>query len=222
MTTAQTWDEFQEAAEVVSAVRKTLGAVVFVGAEDAPVPGPITTDGIKVNPLPEGYEPLGLITPEGVDLPAEINFDDVEALGHFSPVRRDPSSGSRSISLNLYEVDRRKVNEIVDQVDLSTKVPTAESGEVEWEVQDVPQIIFHRIILISFDGSFDKPVFSRRFFPKVQLTSLPSEQFAKADPRSSQLTFTSYKDDELGYIVKKATAGLGFKEIAARLGWPTA
>lgn len=216
---AVTWDEFQESAELLSGVRKTLGAVVAIGPADAPVPGAITTDGVKVNPLPEEYEFLGLLPPEGVDHAREMNFDETEALGHTNPVRRDPGTGSRTVTTNLFEVDRRIINELIDQVDLSDVTPDATTGEVEWEAQDLTEIKFHRLVVIAFDGSFTNPVFDRRFFPKVQLTSLPNETFAKGDARQAQLGFTIYKDDTLGYPVKVAKAGLGFKEIAAALGW---
>ena len=107
MSTSLSWDEFQAAAETVDGVRKTLGAVLAIGDADAAVPGSITTDGVKVNALPSGYRYLGLLAPEGVNLAAEINFDEVEALGHFSAVRRDPASTGAAAETGVHSAGCR-------------------------------------------------------------------------------------------------------------------
>ena len=88
MMTAHTMEEYTQIAETVAGVRKTLAAILALGPADAPVPGPLTSDGLKINELPPEYLPVGLLTPEGIAAAKEVNFSDVEALGHFAPAVR--------------------------------------------------------------------------------------------------------------------------------------
>ena len=219
MMTAHTMEEYTQIAETVAGVRKTLAAILALGPADAPVPGPLTSDGLKVNELPPEYRPVGLLTPEGIAVAKEVKFSDVEALGHFAPVRRDPESGSRTVTFNAYEVHNRGIIQITDGVDLSTVEVDGTTGEVSWTESDMPELIFYRAVLISFDGSTAAPILDGRFWPKVQVTAFPSENFSKSDPRQAEIGLTVYNDDELGYPVKKIVAGKGFLAIAPSLGW---
>jgi len=217
--TAMTFEEFQNSSETVRGVRKTLGAVLALAPEDAAVPGPLTTDGIKINALPADYVPVGLLTPEGINFEREVNTETVEALGHFSPVREDITGGARRLSFTALEVLNRRVVEVSEAIDLSTATVDPATGEVSYEIPDQPNQVFYRAIVLGYDGSTVAPWFDGRFFPRVSVTSFPSETWSKTDPRTAEIGLTAYLDDELGYIEKRTHAGAGFAGQAENLGW---
>ncbi len=213
------WDELQRSFETTKAVRKVLGAILAIAPEDAPLPGVLTTDGIKINALPVEYKPIGLITPDGLNWERETSTATVDALGHFSPVREDIESGSRKLSFTALEVMNRHLVEISEGIDLSTATLDATSGEVSFELPEMPGQRFYRLLAIAFDGTLDRPVFEGKFWPRCSVTSFPSEGWKKSDARQAEIGLTAYLDDELGSIEKRTFAGLGFKDHAARIGW---
>lgn len=220
--TATTWEEFQSAAENTKGVRKILGAVLALAKEDAEVPGALTADGIKINAMPTAYVPVGLLTPDGINFEREVSTEPVEALGHFSPVREDISGGARRLTFTALEVHNRQVVELSEAMDLSAAQVDPTSGEVSYEIPDQPNQVFYRALVIGFDGSVTSPWFDGKFYPRVSVTSFPSETWSKTDPRSAEIGLTAYLDSDLGYIEKKTHAGLGFKAQAANLGWTVA
>lgn len=217
-----TFAEFQAENENTKAVRKSLGAVLALAPEDA---DPIETisgpDGLTVNALPSGYWPVGLLTPDGITFDREVSTDPIEAHGHASPVREDITSATRSLSFTALEVLRKGVRELADGVDLSA-VEVAASGEVSYDIPDLPQQRYYRAVVISFDGSVDSPHFDANFYPRVSVTSFPSESWAKEGARTAEIGMTAYADQELGYIQRSFHAGAGFKSIAADIGWTVA
>lgn len=215
----QTWDQLQRSLETTKAVRKVLGAILVLGPEDAPVPGNLTDDGVLINAMPEEYWPVGILSPDGLNFEREVNSEGVEALGHFSPVREDITGGARRLTFTALEVMNRHVIELSEGIDLSGITPDAETGELSYEVPDRPNQVFYRAFALAFDGSTVRPVLDGKFFPRVSVTSFPSDSWTKTDPRSSEIGLTAYLDDELGFIEKRSLAGLGFLDHAPRLGW---
>lgn len=217
--TALPWDDFVAGTEAPDTTVKTLGAVFAIAPYTAAAPGSLTADGVTVNALPTDYRPMGMFTPDGITFNREVSMAEVPALGHLSPVREDPESASRGFTVNLLEVHRKVVQEVAEAIDLSAVTVPAANGEVSYEVPDVPNILFYRALLISFDGTLTKPVFRGRFFPRVSVTSFPSETWNKSDATSLEIGFRAYQDPTLGYIVKPIIAGAGFKDRAVSLGW---
>ena len=217
--TAVPMEDLVAQSEVVPAVRKTLAGLLFIGNEDAPEITKISTDGVTLDAIPEGYVAVGLLTDDGLSAGKEMSMADVTALNHFSPVRRDPESGTRTVSFTAYEIHRPALIEIMDGVDLSAATVDPTTGSVSWEESEIPQLKFKRALWISFDGNVSEPIYDARFWPKVQVTSFPTEAFTKSDARKAEIELTVYTDDELGFPVRKFIAGKGFVGHAEKLGW---
>lgn len=215
--TAQTWGEFQAASENSKGVRKTLGAALFLAPEDAAIPTDLVdATGLKINSLPEAYLPVGLLSPDGINHERETDTEGVEALGHLSPVREDVTGDTRSITFTALETSRANVIALVEGITLPE---VSASGLVQYEVPDFPQTKFYRCVAITFDGSTTDPWFESKFYPRVSVTSFPSEAWSKSDARSFEIGLKAYTDSALGYIKKEQKGGLGFKKNAAALGW---
>lgn len=215
--TAQTWGEFQAASENSKGVRKTLGAALFLAPEDAAIPTDLVdATGLKINSLPEAYLPVGLLSPDGINHERETDTEGVEALGHLSPVREDVTGDTRSITFTALETSRANVIALVEGITLPE---VSASGLVKYEVPDFPQTKFYRCVAITFDGSTTDPWFESKFYPRVSVTSFPSEAWSKSDARSFEIGLKAYTDSALGYIKAEQKGGLGFKKNAAALGW---
>lgn len=217
-----TFAEFQADNENTKAVRKILGAVLALAPEDAaPIASISGADGLTVSALPAEYWPVGLLTPDGITFDREVSTDEVEALGHASPVREDIESAARRLSFSALEVLRKGVRELAEGVDLSG-VEVSATGEVTYDIPDLPLQRYYRAVVIGFDGSPESPHFDGIFYPRVSVTSFPSEQWQKSGARTAEIGMTAYADPELGFIQRNFHAGAGFQAIAGDLGWTTA
>lgn len=215
--TAQTWAEFQNAAENSNGVRKTLGAALFLAPEDAEVPGDLVdATGLKINSLPESYLAVGLLSPDGINHERETDTEGVEALGHLAPVREDVTGDTRNITFTALETVRANVIALVEGITLPE---VSASGLVKYEVPDFPQTKFYRCVAVTFDGSLTAPWFESKFYPRVSVTSFPSEAWSKSDARQFEIGLKAYNDSALGYIKAEQKGGLGFKNNAEALGW---
>lgn len=215
--TAQTWGELQNASENSKGVRKTLGAILCLAPEDAAVPTDLVdATGLLINSLPEAYLPIGLLSPDGISHERETDSEGVEALGHLSPVREDVTGDTRSITFTALETVRANVIALINGITLPE---VSAQGLVKFDVPDFPTQKFYRCVAITFDGSTTDPWFESKFYPRVSVTSFPSEVWSKSDARSFEIGLKAYPDSALGYIVQEQKGGLGFKKNAASLGW---
>lgn len=215
--TAQTWGAFQSANENAKGVRKTLGAALFLAPEDAEVPGELVdATGLLVNALPEAYLAVGLLSPDGINHERETDSEGVPALGHLSPIREDVTGDTRSITFTALETVRANVVALVEGITLPE---VSAQGLVRFQVPDFPQTKFYRCVAITFDGSLTEPWFESKFYPRVSVTSFPSEAWSQSDARAFEIGLKAYPDSTLGYIKDEQKGGLGFKKNAESLGW---
>lgn len=218
--TAQTWGAFQSANENSKGVRKTLGAALFLAPEDAETPGDLVDEtGLLINALPEAYLAVGLLTPDGINHERETDSEGVPALGHLSPIREDVTGDTRSITFTALETVRANVVALVEGISLPE---VSAKGLVRFQVPDFPQTKFYRCVAITFDGSIEEPWFESKFYPRVSVTSFPSEAWQQSDARSFEIGLKAYPDAALGYIKDEQKGGLGFKKNAEALGWKIA
>lgn len=221
-STPMEWSDFQSDSENTRAVRKTLGAVLALAPEDAPVPGSLTDPtGKQVMSLPADYWPVGLLTPEGISHDREVETGAVDALGHFSPVREDIDSAIRRVTFRGYELHRANIVALSEGVSPAA-LPDVTNHEVRVALPSRPLQRFYRCIAISFDGNLDAPWFDAYFYPRVSVTSFPSDTWAKGEARSYEIGLTAYEDSTLGYDKATTFAGLGFSQQAESLGWTVA
>lgn len=215
--TAQTWGAFQSANENIKGVRKTLGAALFLAPEGSEVPGDLTdTTGLLINSLPEAYLPVGLLSPDGINHERETDSEAVDALGHLSPVREDITGDTRNVTFTALETVRASIVSLVEGIVLPK---VGANGLVKYEVPDFPESKFFRCVAITFDGSTTEPWFESKFYPRVSVTSFPSEAWSKSDARAFEIGLKAYTDSALGYIKAEQKGGLGFKNNAEALGW---
>lgn len=211
--TAVPFEDLRASAETASNVRKTLGAVVYIAPESAPLITTLVDATGKVTALPVGYEAFGLLTEDGISFEREIDEEEVRALGHVSAVRRDITGASRTVGFSALEYDKRIVRELADSIDLST-IKESATGEITYDVPDLPQKRHYRLLVIGRDGSLNSEILRAKFYPRVSTSSLPSEAWNSADPLAAEFQFTAYTDETAGFITREFLAGTGVDGVA--------
>lgn len=210
-----TFNEARDASNDVSGVRKTLGAIVLIADEDAPVVETLTDASGNLT-IPAGYHGLGYLDESGITFERNIETESVRALGYISDIRRDITSAERTVTLTALEWDKPSIRELADAVDLSN-VEVGDNGEVSYDIADVPSIKYYRMLVIARDGALDSEILRARLFARVSVTSYPSETWSNTDTVSGELGLTAYHDEEAGFTVREFLGGRGFD--AAKYGY---
>ncbi len=216
-STPQTFEALRASTDNALNVRKALGVIVAVAPMSAPLVKTLVNTSGQIT-MPEGYDVLGLFTRDGLTFGAESDNEDVEALGYMSPVRRDISSITRTITLQAYEIDRRAIRELATGNNLSKVVPSAESGELIMDDPEVPVHSRRRLLAIARDinKANGLDILRAKFYPQVEISKMPEEQWG-TDALQNELEFTNFLDQTAGYSVRNILAGPGLD--AAKLGY---
>jgi len=190
-----------------SNIFKGLEAIVALAPYSAPAIDGIVDETTKeIKELPAGYEPVGMITEDGVTFSADSSEEEVRALGYVSSVRRDTTEASREVTFSALEVLRKSLLHIVHGVDEAAITTNSVTGETKLSVPELPQHKHYRLLVIAKDSKTE--AYQARFFPKVQLSSIPETVWSAADTETFELTFNALTDSVLGtsmdvYTIKK-------------------
>lgn len=210
--------ELQNESEDRALVRKVLNWVGFVAPLSVAMPSAITDEAGALIELPTGWEPIGLVTPDGMTFGRETEKDEIEALGHASPVRTDIVGVNRSVSFTSLEHGRRQMVEILLGQDLSEISPT-QGGEIVIDEVDLPIGLERRLLFIGADKSGDEQFIIGRGFPLVTLAESGDEQWQREGAIEQEYTFDVFTDDDLGTPVRRYLGGPGAVKHAASLGY---
>lgn len=179
-----------------SNIFKGLEAIVALAPYTAdPIDGIVDSATKEIKDLPEGYEPVGMITEDGVTFSGDSSEEEVRALGYVSAVRKDTTEASREVTFSALEVLRKSLLHIVHGVD-EAAVTTTAAGETKISVPELPQHKHYRLLVIAKDSTTD--TYQARFFPKVKLASVPETVWSAADAETFELTFNAETDSALG------------------------
>ncbi len=199
-------------------VRKVTRAVAFLAPVTVDLPDEITGVDGTLTELPAGWLPVGMVSPDGYTFGADIDKDEIDALGYASPVRSDIMSVVRSVSFTPLEYGRRHMLELVYGQDLSGVTPSA-GGEVTFDEVDLPMNSEWRLLIIGDDGPASENWLLGRGYPRVKLAERSEEQWQKEGAISSELTLDVFTDQDLGTPVRHYIAGTGASENAVALGF---
>lgn len=203
------FNSVQAQADNRSNVRKALKALVFLAPISA---DPITTivgADKELAEIPAEYLPVGLIN-ESISMSREADREETTALGYKTPVREDWTTDVSTITLNLFEVDKRNVAELVHGVDLSEVAPN-ENGEIAYDVPEITSSRQYKLLILSQDINKSNllDIYRARFYYNVELSSFPSEELG-SDAISLEIELTARPDEETGAIFKPFLGGPGF------------
>lgn len=180
-----------------SNIFKGLEAIVALAPYSAPAIDGIVDETTKeIKDLPAGYEPVGMITEDGVTFSGDSSEEEVRALGYVSAVRKDTTEASREVTFSALEVLRKSLLHIVHGVDEAAITTNSVTGETKLSVPELPQHKHYRLLVIAKDSTTD--TYQARFFPKVKLASVPETVWSAADAETFELTFNAETDSAVG------------------------
>lgn len=200
-------------------VRKALSIVLFVAPMSSTVVSAITDASGALVALPAGYEPFGLITPDGITWPRETEASDTFALGVAEPVRSDVKRAIKRLTVVPMETNRVVLGEFLG-MDLS-EVETSTGGESSWDEPDIPNFLYRRVIAISKDINDGGEYFRGQHFPRARVTATNENVWNDADSGTTYgMTWTAFNDAAVGTATRHFLGGQGRNPVDE--GFPAA
>lgn len=214
-----TFAELKNSADKTSNILKTLEAVAFLAPISAPVIDTLTDSTGALNELPEGYLPVGIVTPDGYTFGSNTETVDTHGFGYANPPRQDIVRVTKSISVTALEY-RANILALAYGMQPETMVQ-AINGEVRIDRPVLPEKVFYRMIVIGKDGAGDDELFVAKHFPKVYSTSIPEEAWGE-NALQFPLELSVDLDPEVGTTERSFLAGPGAKARGTGMGFAQA
>lgn len=199
-------------------IRKVTRAVAFLAPTTVDLPESLTGADGTLEALPADWLPVGIVSPDGYTFGADVDKDEIDALGYASPVRTDIMSVVRSVAFTPLEYGRRHMLELVYGQDLSN-VTASSGGEITFDEVDLPMNAEWRLLIIGDDGPASDNWLLGRGYPRVKLGERGEEQWQKEGALSQEITLDVFTDQDLGTPVRHYIAGTGAVKNAAALGF---
>lgn len=206
-----TMSTIQVDADERSLVRKIQRAVAFVAPMTVELPAALTgADSLPIDLKAAGWLPVGLVSPDGYTFSAEVESEDVDALGYASPVRSDVTRVPRSVSFTVLEKGRKHMLELIYGTSL-TGVTQGLNGELIIDEPDLPVDAEWRLLVVGDDGPAANNWILGKGYGSVKLSARGEEVWGREGAVSQELTFNVFTDDTVGVPVKHYFGGTGAK-----------
>ncbi|GAA2545658.1 hypothetical protein HD598_002167 [Neomicrococcus aestuarii] len=190
-------------------VRKTTVGLACFAPKTVELPATLLTSATEIVDLSTlGFIPIGMVTREGYTFSGEIEKEDVDALGYYSPVRSDVTRVPRTVSMTLLESGKKAIQELVRGTKI-TETQSATTGEVVFDEPDLPNFDEVRLIVVSADGPLSNHWIEGRGFFAAKISSLGEETWAHEGAHQRQVTFDIFNDDVEGVPVRHYFGGSG-------------
>lgn len=201
----------------------TAGSAGLTGGTTPTASVATTTPGnYDLAALPSGYSSLGWHTKEqGLSWPVNTETSDVTSHGASEPTRRDIISEVTGLEMTAQE-SKLKTFELYNNVDLSTVVPTATTGEIAWNKATQPATRYYRLLSVAQDGAGTGIYYIARFCPRATITGRGAQTWSDGSEIGYPLTWTATVDPVLGYSVREIWAGPGLRSALTAMGFPAA
>ncbi len=215
-----TFETLKNTADSPSQVRKIVAAMAYLAPYEAAAIETITGADGSLTAVPTGYKPVGLVSSDGFEFGSDTSSESTTAFGYSAPIREDITEQTQTVSFTAMEAFRADVLAIAYGMDLST-VKQSLSGEIVIDRPALPEKRFYRLIVIGKDGAGANEIFRAKHFPRVAITSVPSEAWG-ADAVSFEIELTAFVDDALGTAQREFIGGPGAKTDKVALGFTQA
>ncbi|QUH01451.1 hypothetical protein HUO13_12080 [Saccharopolyspora erythraea] len=203
-------------------IRKSLDAAVFVAPYSATLPTALTDATGAIQPLPAGYVDLGHLSQDsGASFARESEVSEVLALGSLTPVRRDVTSNSSTLTVVALETNKTTL-ELYTGVALDSVTGAVGSGEVSFAEANRPALKYYRVLTVAQDGDTGSEIYIGRLFTRASVTEVGEVTASAEDPIQYEITFATSPDDEAGYAVKHFFGGPGWLALLEDAGFTQA
>ncbi len=193
----------------------------FTGGTTPAVAVTTTTPGIEIAPvaLPAGYVDLGYVSKDdGYSFGNETEMNEVTSHGVSDPTRRDIISTTSTVGFTAQETKRR-VLELMHNVDLSAVVPDPATGEVAFNKPLAPATRYYRSLFLGRDGIGLSAIYMAVIYPRAMISETGEQSASDESEFGYPLTLTATPDSSVGYSVRMIWGGPGWKRMLARMGF---
>jgi hypothetical protein len=201
-------------------IRKALNGSVFIADVDATAITALTdsTDK-KLATLPAGYTDLGWLSDDGAQFSRDTDTSDVTSWGSTEPTRSDVTKDQTTLQVACQETKLTTIGLYLG-VDTSTVTADSTSGEVQIAKPSTPVARHYRVLSIAVDETDDGEIYIARFLPNGKVTAFDDQnQNSGDDPIMWSVTFSSFKDEALGYSEKVFFGGPGWSALLTDMGF---
>lgn len=200
-------------------IRKALDGSVFVAPFSADPITSITGTDKLLKALPTGYDDVGLLSDDGIEIGRSVDTSDVKSFGKLEPTRSDIKSDTSTVKIACQETKLTTIG-LYSGADLTAITPDATSGEVWIPKPSRPSVKLYRVLSIAVDLTDDGEIYICRFFPKAKVTDYDGQSFKEEDEAILySVTMTGYTDSVLGYSEAWAFGGEGWHAILTDMGF---
>src|SRR5690625_4813438 len=159
-------------------IRKVTRAIAVLAPISVDLPETLTDETGELKELPADWLPVGIVWPDGYTFGADIDKDEIDALGYASPVRTDIMSVVRSITFTPLADGIVHMLELNGGQDLSGITPSA-GGGITFDDADLPINAEWGRLGIGDDGPAPDNWVLGRGYPRVKLGERTEEQWQK-------------------------------------------
>lgn len=205
-------------------VRKALQGGVLIAPITAAIPASYTAMNTATPPAPvlqtlTGFSSLGLITTAGAVFSKSITTSEVDAWGVGDPVRTDMTKKVTTLHVAGLESNKNTIATYFN-VDPSTLVPNATTGELTIPETGSLSTINYRVLVISQDGAAGSEYWIIRLLARASITAVGDFTMANGDNDIQyDMTFTAYPDAVTGVSVYTTFAGPGWLANKTQAGF---
>ncbi len=210
-------------------IRKITAASLFIAAPTAPLPTTLTTGpSADLTALPseigppevQHYREVGLVTKDdGYNWGRETEMAETTSHGFVDPTRRDILRTTNTVAFTAQETS--KVNlEMFRNVDLSSVIPTAVTGEVSFPEPLSPTTRYYRCFAIGSDGIGAGRIYVATLYPRAMVSEFGEQGWNDENEVQYPFTLTATPDTTAGYSVKHFFGGPGWRALLSAMGFP--
>lgn len=189
---------------------KPLDAAVFIAPWLTAPPTAFTDSSSILQPLPAGYQSVGVIDKKsGITFARAITDAPIQSYGYLQPTRDDITDDITTIEFEPQQTNAMTLS-LTTSAAINSITANSSSGEVIFAQPLDEEITYYSMIVIGKDGSDSKPVYIYKIMPKVAITKYGGETWTPTTLKSQKLTATAFPDSTLGYAVAHGFGGTGW------------
>lgn len=187
----------------------------YIAAQVGP---PAVPARIDLMPLPDEYDDLGWLTPDGMQFSREVSNAETTSFGSISPTRTDVTSDTSTLAVTAQETKLLTVG-MATGADLSALTLKEQTKELSIAKPTRPKARHYRVLSLAVDENEFGEIYIARFFPRAKVTNYGDQAYGSEGEIVWSTTLTGEIDSDLGYSERWLFGGAGWAGLAAKMGW---
>lgn len=218
-----TFDTLRQESDDRTLIRKIQKTIILLRVSTEALPTTLfAAGGGLIDFKAEGWLPVGMITPDGIEFGRDITEEDVMALGYSSAQRTDVTEVARSLTFTGLEHGRKHMLELSYGTDLDAVTQDQTNGEIVFDEPEMPVNKEYQALVLGADGPADNQWLLGRAYGAVKLSNTDSQKWASSDPLTTPITMKVLTDAETGVPLRHFIGGTGALKAKTTLGFTAA